>query len=60
MNEDRIKGSLTEAKGKIKEAAGKMTGDEKLIREGQADQVAGKVRNVVGGVEDSVKDANKH
>ncbi len=25
MNEDRIKGSLTEAKGKIKEAAGKMT-----------------------------------
>ena len=44
MNEDRIKGSMTEAKGKIKEAAGKMTGDEKLKREGQADQVAGKVR----------------
>jgi uncharacterized protein YjbJ (UPF0337 family) len=31
-----------------------------LKREGQADQVAGKVQNVVGGVKDAVKDANKH
>jgi uncharacterized protein YjbJ (UPF0337 family) len=60
MNEDRVKGSMTEAKGKIKEAAGKMTGDEKLKREGQADQVTGKVQNVVGGVKDAVKDQNKH
>jgi uncharacterized protein YjbJ (UPF0337 family) len=60
MNEDRIKGSMNEAKGKIKEAAGKMTGDEKLKREGQADQVAGKVQNVVGGIKDSVKEQNKH
>ena len=60
MNEDRMKGSMTEAKGKIKEAAGKMTGDEKLKREGQADQVTGKVQNVVGGVKDAVKDQNKH
>jgi uncharacterized protein YjbJ (UPF0337 family) len=60
MNEDRVKGSLNEAKGKVKEAAGKMTGDEKLKREGQADQVAGKVQNVVGGVKDAVKDQSKH
>ena len=60
MNEDRITGSMTEAKGKIKEAAGKMTGDEKLKREGQTDQVVGKVQNVVGGVKDAVKDQSKH
>jgi uncharacterized protein YjbJ (UPF0337 family) len=60
MNEDRVKGSLTEAKGKIKEAAGKMTGDEKLKREGQTDQVAGKVQNVVGGVKDALKEESKH
>lgn len=60
MNEDRVKGSLNEAKGKIKETAGKMTGDEKLKREGQADQVVGKVQNVVGGVKDSLKEQSKH
>jgi len=55
MNEDRMKGSLKEAKGKIKEAAGKATGDEKLKREGQADQVEGKVQNAVGGIKDALK-----
>lgn len=60
MNEDRVKGSLNQAKGNIKEAAGKVLGDEKLKREGQADQVAGKVQNVVGGLKDAVKDDNKH
>ena len=56
MNEDRAKGSLKEAKGKIKEASGKVLGDEKLKRAGQADQVEGKVQNVVGGIKDALKD----
>jgi uncharacterized protein YjbJ (UPF0337 family) len=30
MNKDRIKGRLEQAKGKIKEVAGKATGDAKL------------------------------
>jgi uncharacterized protein YjbJ (UPF0337 family) len=58
MNEDRVKGSLKEAKGHIKETAGKATGDEKLKREGQADQVEGKVQNTVGGIKDALK--SKH
>jgi uncharacterized protein YjbJ (UPF0337 family) len=58
MNEDRVKGSLKEAKGNIKEAAGKATGDEKLKREGQADQVEGKIQNTVGGIKDALK--SKH
>jgi uncharacterized protein YjbJ (UPF0337 family) len=57
MNEDRVKGSLEQAKGKVKEAVGKTTGDEKLKRSGQADQAAGKVQNTVGGIKDAVKDA---
>ncbi len=56
MDKDRVKGSAQQAKGAIKEAAGKATGDEKLKREGQADQVTGKVQNVVGGVKDKLRE----
>ena len=59
MNEDRMKGSLKQAKGNIKEAAGKAVGDEKLKREGQADRVEGKVQNAVGGVKDALKGESK-
>ena len=30
MNKDRIQGSVAQAKGKVKEVAGKVTGDAKL------------------------------
>lgn len=59
MNEDRMKGTLKEAKGNIKEAAGKALGDEKLKREGQADRVEGKIQNVVGGIKDALKGDSK-
>jgi len=57
MNKDRIQGSAEQAKGKVKEVAGKATGDSKLETEGKADQVAGKVQNTVGGIKDTVKEA---
>ena len=57
MDKDRVKGSLEQAKGKVKEVAGKVTGDAKLEGEGKADQVAGKVQNAVGGVKDKVREA---
>jgi uncharacterized protein YjbJ (UPF0337 family) len=50
-----VKGSLEQAKGKVKEVAGKVTGDSKLEGEGKADQVAGKVRNTVGGIKDTLR-----
>jgi uncharacterized protein YjbJ (UPF0337 family) len=56
MDKDRVEGAAKNVGGKIKEAAGKVTGDEKLKREGQADQVAGKVQNVVGGVKDKLRE----
>jgi len=59
MDEDRVKGSAQNMKGKVKEAAGKVTGDAKLESEGRADQAGGKVRNAVGGVKDSIRDATR-
>ena len=55
MDKDRVKGSATNLGGKAKETAGKVTGDEKLKGEGVADQVKGKVQNVVGGIKDAIK-----
>ncbi|MBS0533207.1 MAG: CsbD family protein [Proteobacteria bacterium] len=57
MNKDRIEGSFKQAKGKVKEAAGELTGDAKLQGEGKADQVEGKVQNAVGGAKDKIKEA---
>ena len=58
---DRIEGAATNMGGKAKEAAGKLTGDEKLKAEGRADQVKGKVQNAVGGVKDALRDKdNRH
>lgn len=56
---DRIEGAAKNLGGKVKEAAGKVTGDEKLKAEGRADQLEGKVQNTVGGVKDALKD-NRH
>jgi uncharacterized protein YjbJ (UPF0337 family) len=59
MDKDRIEGSAKQAKGALKEAAGKVTGDTKLQAEGKADKAAGKVQNAVGGVKDAIRDATK-
>ena len=57
MNKDRIEGSAEQAKGKVKEVAGNVTGDSKLETEGKADQLKGKVQNTVGGIKDAAKEA---
>lgn len=57
MNKDRVEGSAHQAKGALKEAAGKVTGDTKLETEGKTEKVAGKVQNTVGGVKDTLKEA---
>ncbi|HSZ11460.1 MAG TPA: CsbD family protein [Rhizomicrobium sp.] len=59
MDKDRIKGSAQQAKGAIKEAVGKATGDAKLQTEGTMDRAAGKVQNAVGGAKDAIREANK-
>jgi uncharacterized protein YjbJ (UPF0337 family) len=55
MDKDRIKGAANQAKGVVKEVAGKVTGDAKLESEGKADKVAGKVQNAIGGLKDTIR-----
>ena len=55
MDKDRIEGAAEQAKGKIKEVAGKISGDTKLEGEGKAEQVAGKVQNTIGGIKDTLR-----
>jgi uncharacterized protein YjbJ (UPF0337 family) len=50
-------GKSDELKGRVKEAAGALTGDDELKREGQVDQAAGKIKQAVEKVVDKVKDA---
>lgn len=48
MNKEEKKGMGQRIKGDVKEATGRMTGDEELEIEGKADQVAGRGREKVG------------
>jgi uncharacterized protein YjbJ (UPF0337 family) len=60
MHKDEMKGAAKDAKGSLKEAAGKATGDERLEAEGGADRVEGKVQEGVGALKDAARDALKH
>jgi len=55
MDKDRINGAADQAKGSIKKAAGKVTGDTKLQAEGTLDKAKGKVESAIGGVKDAVR-----
>ena len=59
MDEDRVKGSAQNIKGKVKEGVGRATGDAKLETEGRGDQAAGKVRNAVGGIKDAFREGSR-
>lgn len=52
-------GKTDELKGRVKEAAGALTGDAKLKREGQLDQTVGKVKQSADKMIEKVKDAVK-
>lgn len=52
-----MSGNTDQAKGRVKEAAGALTGDDDLKNEGKVDQGAGTVKEKVGDAVDKVKDA---
>jgi uncharacterized protein YjbJ (UPF0337 family) len=54
-----MSGATDKAKGRVKEAAGALTDDEKLRREGKLDQAAGKMKDATEKVVDKVRDAVK-
>lgn len=53
---DKIKNAGEEAGGKVKEAAGKATGNEDLEASGQADQASANVKQAGEKAKDAVKD----
>jgi uncharacterized protein YjbJ (UPF0337 family) len=50
MNDDELKGKAKNIKGRVKEAAGSLTGDKRLQAEGTAERVSGAAKEKVGEV----------
>src|ERR1700679_1887785 len=57
MNEQYVKGAADKVTGKIKEFAGRVTGNKKLETKGKVDQLKGAVHNAVGDARDAGKEA---
>jgi uncharacterized protein YjbJ (UPF0337 family) len=55
MDKDRIEGAAKQAKGALKQAAGKALGDSKLVADGKSDKIEGKLQNAIGGLKDTIK-----
>lgn len=54
-----MSGKTDVVKGRIKEAAGALSGNDKLRQEGQTDQAVGETKQAVQKVADTVKEAVK-
>ena len=54
-----MSGKTDVVKGRIKEAAGALTGNDRLREEGKTDQAVGKAKQAVQKVADTVKKAAK-
>lgn len=52
-----MSGEFDQAKGRVKQAAGNLTDDDELRREGEADESAGKVKEKLGEAKDKLDDA---
>ena len=48
MNKNEVKGKYHQAKGSVKETAGRVTGDVELEAKGKAERAGGKVQEKVG------------
>jgi uncharacterized protein YjbJ (UPF0337 family) len=55
MHKDEAKGVANQAKGSIKEAAGRATGNERLEAEGVADKAKGNVQEGVGKLKEGAR-----
>lgn len=59
MDKNRIEGIARQAKGTIKEATGKITGNERLEAEGKAEKVTGNAQEKLGQAKDAITKALK-
>jgi len=55
MNKNKITGTWQQTKGKVKEEAGHLIGNEKMESEEVTDQIKGKINKKVGKVKDIIK-----
>lgn len=55
MNKHQIEGRMDQAKGKVKEVAGKLIRSDKLQVRGLADQAAGRIQATYGDARDAVR-----
>ena len=53
---DKIRGTLEETKGEVKQGIGDLTGDDRLKGEGMLDEAKGKAQNLLGDIKDKVED----
>ncbi len=58
MARAHVSGAL-KAKGAVKEAVGKVTGNKKMQAEGKADKVKGTIQNIADDMKDSARNATK-
>jgi uncharacterized protein YjbJ (UPF0337 family) len=59
MDREHVRGVADKAKGTIKEAAGKVSGDRKLESEGKVDKAKGDIHNAAGDVKDAARNLSK-
>lgn len=59
MNKDQVKGRIEEAKGAVKEIAGKAVGNKDLELKGKVENSGGKVQATFGDLKEDIKDASK-
>ena len=52
---DKMEGSRQDLKGRVKESAGALTGNEQLKAQGEKDQLAGTARRKKGNLKDRIK-----
>ncbi len=59
MDKEHVKGAADKAKGAVKDAAGKMTGDKEMQAEGKIDKAKGAAHQAAGDVKDAARRADK-
>ena len=57
MNKDQVKGRVKEAKGKIKEVAGVLMGNETMEAKGKVQRIVGQAQAKFGDVKQEVKES---
>ena len=60
MNKNQTEGHIDEASGKVKEIAGKITGNRNLEQKGKIQNVSGHVQAGVGSLQKDIKKASKN